>query len=202
MGGTKWEEVLNAQEYLNTTEKVYIRWLNAAASSADRIYALASIQYYDHGILLKSSDGGNTWAKSNSEIDGRGVCLAVDPTNHLRLFLGSWYRGVYRSLDGGSTWRAVNNGLPAGAYVRAVAIDPSDPQRIYIGTQGRVYLSNNGGDAWSQVADELSSENDVLRIAIDPSNPESVFAAVYGEGVYRLLDSTPSTASLVKDTAP
>lgn len=204
-----WEEVLNAQDFLETTEKVYVRWLNVAPSDANYVYVLASITYYDQGILLKSVDGGDNWGKSNSVVDGSSVCLAVDPSNPQKLYVGSWYSGMYRSLDGGSTWQAINQGFPTiWAVFRSVAIDPTDTQHVYVGVGGQVYESTNGGDSWSQVGDTLTTERDVYRIAIDPTYPNNVYAAVWGEGVYRLVGGAahlvvPSdVAALLEPTDP
>lgn len=188
MGGTQWTQVLNAQDFLSTTEKVYVRWLSVAPSNASVVYALASIQYYDHGTLLKSVDGGDTWAKFDSDVDGRGACLAVDPYDSEKLYVGSWYRGVYRSTDGGSTWQAINNGLPTiYAPFRAIAIDPTNTQHIYVGVENQVYRSTNGGDSWSQLGGTLDTDGQVNRIAIDPTNPGNIYASVYEEGVYKLM---------------
>lgn len=188
MGGESWEEVFNAQQYLGTSEKVFIRWLNVAPSDARYVYALASITYINQGILLRSIDGGDTWARSDSSIDGKGACLAVDPHNPLKLYLGSWYSGMYRSADGGSTWQAINNGFPTTwAVFRSVAIDPTDPKRVYVSVGGVVYRSTDGGDNWHQLGQALSSENNVLQLAIDPLNPDIVYAAVDEEGIYKLV---------------
>ena len=192
MGGINWEEVLNAQEFLGTSEKVYVRWLNVAPTDANLVVGLASVKYYDQGILLKSTDGGDTWAKSNSIVDGLGVCLAVDPQNSQKLYLGSWYSGMYRSPDGGSTWQEINNGLPTRwAKFRSVAIDPTDPQQIYIGVEGKIYHSADGGDSWNQLGSTLTTDGNIGRIAIDPTNPTTIYAAVSGEGAYKLIGWAP-----------
>jgi photosystem II stability/assembly factor-like uncharacterized protein len=189
VSGTSWEEVLNSQEFLGTSEKVYVRWLTVAPSNSDFVYALASIKYYDQGILLISTDGGDTWRSSNSEVDGKSVCLAVDPHDPLKLYVGTWYSGVYRSNDGGSTWQPINTGLPSPwAVFRSIAIDPSDTQHIYLGVAGQVYQSTNGGDSWDQVGGALTATSDANRIAIAPTDPDGVYAAVWGEGVYKLTE--------------
>ena len=192
MGGTQWQEVLNAQTFLGTSEKVYMRWLNVAPSDADHVYVLASIRYYDQGILLQSADGGDTWARSNSVVDGRGVCLAVDPTDSQRLYLGSWYRGVYRSGDGGATWESINDGLPtAWAVYRSIAVDPSDAQHVYLSVGGAVYHSVDGGDGWSQLGDAVTTGGEVDRVVVDPTDSNIVYALVYGEGVYKWAGGVP-----------
>jgi photosystem II stability/assembly factor-like uncharacterized protein len=192
VGGTQWEEVLNSQEFFGTTEKVYIHWIEVAPSDANRVYALASIQYYSQGILLRSFDGGDTWSRSNSIVDGHGACLAVDPHNPLRIYVGTWYRGVYRSTDGGSTWQAINHGLPTSwAPFMAVAVDPTNSQRVYLGMEGAVYYSGNGGDSWIRVANVLSTEDRVSRIAIDPQDPRNIYAAVGWSDGFRLVSWDP-----------
>ena len=170
-----------------------MRWLRIAPSDANKVYVLASIEYYDQGILLKSTDGGDSWARSNSVVDGQGVCLAVDPHDPNLLYLGSWhgpwYGGMHRSTDGGSTWQTITTGLPATSGVfRSIAIDPTDPQRIYAGMNGQVFQSNNGGGRWHQIGNTLTTTetHELLRIAVDPMDPSNLYAAVWGEGVYKL----------------
>ena len=190
--------MLNTQEFFGTTEKVYIQWLEVAPSDANKVYALASIQYYHQGILLRSFDGGDTWSRTNSIVDGHGASLAVDPRNPLRLYVGTWYRGVYRSSDGGGTWQAINQGLPtSGAPFMAMAVDPTNSQRVYLGMEGSVYYSGNGGGSWIPVANPLSMEDSVSRIAIDPLDPRNIYAAVGWSDGFRLLSWDPAAVDMV-----
>jgi photosystem II stability/assembly factor-like uncharacterized protein len=99
---------------------------------------------------------------------------------------------MYRSTDGGSTWQEINNGLPTRwAKFRSVAIDPTDPQQIYIGVEGTIYHSADGGDSWNQLGSALTTDGNIGRIAIDPTNPTTIYAAVSGEGVYKLIGWAP-----------
>jgi photosystem II stability/assembly factor-like uncharacterized protein len=70
-----------------------------------------------------STDGGNSWRRSNKGLDIENIrTVAVDPANNKRVFAGTYGNGVYRSEDGGVTWRWV--GLK-GAQVGKIVIEPS-----------------------------------------------------------------------------
>ena len=88
--------------------------------------------------------------------------------------------GLYKSVDGGSTWRRLSQGLPAadrGAQ-HIFAVAPSNPRRLYALVGGRstagVYRSEDGGDTWAQVSGDRRLGVD---IRVHPKNPDIVFAA-------------------------
>lgn len=96
---------------------------------ADNVYAGVRT-----GGILKSSDGGQTWATANAGLTNLDMyALAVDPHNPQVLF-ASTQGGVFRSTNSGARWQLFNRGLPAGG-VAAFAIDPAG-HTIYAGTQG------------------------------------------------------------------
>ncbi|HEX3747990.1 MAG TPA: glycoside hydrolase [Bryobacteraceae bacterium] len=161
--------------------------------------------------MYKSSDAGKTWKHiglENSEHIGR---IAVDQTNPNRLYvavLGHVYdanpeRGLYRSVDGGTTWKKVlaSQKTPNDVGAIEVAIDPKNPRVIYAslwGTRrppwsvyapsnlpgGGLFKSTDGGDTWKQLAGGLPTDDTVGKIgmAISPSNPNRVWAAVDDTG--------------------
>jgi len=77
--------------------------------------------------------GRNVWISHGPE-DGVVGVLVIDPLNPTTLYAGTG-GGVFKSTDGGSTWRALNSGL-TNLYVFALAIDPLDPRKVYAGTGG------------------------------------------------------------------
>jgi photosystem II stability/assembly factor-like uncharacterized protein len=86
------------------------------------------------GGILKSSDGGTTWAAANTGLSNRNVsALAVDPRNP-RVLFASTEGGVFRSSNGAESWQPSGLGLPAGC-VAAFAIDPSG-RTVFAGTNG------------------------------------------------------------------
>ncbi|HEX9076833.1 MAG TPA: TniB family NTP-binding protein, partial [Anaerolineae bacterium] len=88
--------------------------------------------------LFRTDDGGANWTSV-----GRGAfptrvrfqSFAGNPGNTDVMYLGT-DRGVYRTDDEGKTWLASNDGLPPGADVQTIAIDPRAPEKIFVGTNG------------------------------------------------------------------
>ncbi len=144
-------------------------------------------------MLLISTDGGDHWRVSNTQVDGHGASLVVDPLDANRLYVGTWYAGVWRSQDGGNSFQSINNGLPSASQMfLSVSVDPSNPERIYLGVGGSVYFSSNQGGHWTKVAGDLSTENGVDVITVDPQNPQNVYACAGWDGAFQLLGWDPN----------
>src|SRR5918999_4961220 len=82
--------------------------------------------------------GVGVWGPSNGPLGGDVSALAVDPRNPRTIYAGAESgAGVFKSTDGGRSWRAVNSGF-AGSYathVHALAIDPETPGIVYAGAR-------------------------------------------------------------------
>ena len=124
--------------------------------------------------------GNNIWTSLRPE-GGIVTALAIDSSTPTTLYAGTQYDGVYKSTDGGSTWRAVNTGL-TNPYVYALVIDPTTPTTLYTGIQdGGVFKSTDGGSTWRAVNTGLpyfySYDFDTYNyypgyaLAIDPAHP-------------------------------
>ena len=99
---------------------------------------------------------------------GHIIAVEINPENALNLYAGTWGSGMYRSDDGGFTWRLINSGLD-NLYIYSLAIDPGSTNTIYAGTYGDgVYKSVDGGMIWSQTGPGLNQDAIVYAIAIDP----------------------------------
>jgi photosystem II stability/assembly factor-like uncharacterized protein len=127
----------------------------------------------DRGIFV-TTDGGKSWRRSLYVNDQTGaIDVAMQPDNGQVLFAATWqaYRqpwtlhdggpgsGIWRSTDGGETWKRLRKGLPKGTIGRiGLAIAPSDPNRVYalleapIG-KGTLFASDDLGDHWQEVSD-------------------------------------------------
>ncbi len=69
----------------------------------------------------------------NAAVTGRATCIAIDPTNANRVYLGTAQGGVWRSLDAGATWVNIFDAAQSLA-IGAIAVAPSDPSKVYVGT--------------------------------------------------------------------
>jgi hypothetical protein len=152
--------------------------------------------------VYRSTDGGGTWTQAGLAGSDRIGRLAIDPTNANRIFAaatGSLFvpggvRGLYRTTDGGTTWQLVLGGANGTTGAIDVAIDPSNPNRIFAAMwdhrrqpQGRTYggvgsglfRSTDGGSTWTRLAGGLPASSTNLGrmgVAIAPNNPNRMYA--------------------------
>jgi photosystem II stability/assembly factor-like uncharacterized protein len=98
------------------------------------------------GGIYRSTDGGQNWTASNpqQQIYVVNDLLVTDSAVYAATGIG-----VLKSSDGGDNWRPVNNGLPANTDIRTIAVDPSHPSILYVGTFGAgIFKTTNGGEKW------------------------------------------------------
>ena len=148
------------------------------------------------GGVWKSTDYGRTW---NPIFDGQNTqsigAIAVAPSDSNVIYVASGeglHRpdlsvgdGIYRSADAGRTWTHL--GLRDGQQIPALAVDPSNPNRLFAAILGHpygpnaergIFRSQDGGKTWEKVLykGENTGGSD---IAIDPKNPQIVYAAMW-----------------------
>ena len=126
--------------------------------------------------LLRSTDGGQTWAHSRAaNLAGEAIYdLAVHPTEAVHLFIGGT-QGLYESTDGGVTVTRLHSGLAWD-----ISINPVDPQEIFAGCDNGLLLSKNGGKSWSAVklpGVEDGDQFDRIEVCHAPSRPAVVYVA-------------------------
>ena len=152
--------------------------------------------------IYKSTDAGKTWAHLGLK-DGQQIpALAIDPRDPNRLYaavLGHPYgpneeRGIFRSVDGGATWKKVLY-KDANTGGDDVVLDPADPNTVYAtmwesrlgpwedansyeGTHGGIFKSTDGGDTWSPLTKGLPDNLVQAHIAVSPSDPKRLYASV------------------------
>jgi photosystem II stability/assembly factor-like uncharacterized protein len=120
---------------------------------------------------------GNTWLGPDG---GRPVAIAVDTSNPATVYAGSWGAGMFKSVDGGSTWFQINTGL-GNWFINSLAIDPLQPQVLYAGTyRDQVYKTVDGGQSWFWSGTGIQAEAIVYTIAIDRLNPNLLYAGTRG----------------------
>ncbi|HEX5108595.1 MAG TPA: YCF48-related protein [Vicinamibacterales bacterium] len=132
------------------------------------------------------------WVQRGPE-GGQIRTLAVDPQTPTTVYAGTGAGGVFRSVDGGASWAAMNLGLTDG-NVPVLAIDPHTPSTLYAGTAlSGVFRSVNGGATWDHTG--LSSVS-VASFAIDPQTTSSVYAGTTTGGVFHSPDGGASWSAV------
>ncbi len=155
--------------------------------------------------IFRSTDGGQTFQKVLYKDENTGGSdLAFDPENSEIIYAALWEAqegpwenaewngtggGIFKSADGGSTWRQLTHGLPAGknGIIQAnLAVAPSNPHRVYasIATVPRgtsIYRSDDAGENWSRITSDRRPSariggGDLPRLAVHPKNPDIVFS--------------------------
>ncbi len=153
----------------------------------------------DRGVYV-TFDGGKTWNKTLDDGPMSGVSdLAMSSRTPNVIYAGVWQfqrrpwtfqsggeqNGLYRSNDGGRTWRRLTGGgLPDGITGRiGLAVAPSEPNRVYAlieSKRGILWRSDDGGGTWTLVSSNTLVDQRPFyfsHIEVDPNNPDHVFTA-------------------------
>jgi len=176
---------------------------------ANRIFVAAEGHPYgpnaERGVF-RSRDGGQTFKKILYKDENTGAAdIAFDPTNPQTIYAALWAArvapwevrsgasiniagsGLYKSTDGGETWRPLTKGLPGaseGLGRMGIAVAPSNAKRIYLtaeATKGAgIYRSDDTGENWKQVNEDHRIGGrgpGAMGIAVAPDNPDVVYVA-------------------------
>jgi uncharacterized protein (TIGR03437 family) len=160
---------------------------------------------------------GQTFGLRNP-VSGRVTAIVLDPryngSTNQTVYVGGAQGGLWRSTDNGANWTPITDALPSLA-IGAVAIDPANPNIIYVGTgepnrSGDSYFgaglfkTTDGGLTWTQITGPVSTSEPKLpvflnctfsRIAIDPAKPNTLFVAT-NTGFFLSAATTPGPAPL------
>ncbi|HET7564316.1 MAG TPA: glycosyl hydrolase [Gemmatimonadaceae bacterium] len=145
------------------------------------------------------------WRSIGPNRGGRSLAVAGSASRPLEYYFGAVGGGLWKTTDGGTTWKPVTDGQIKSSSVGAVAVSASNPDIVYIGMgetelrgnvmQGDgVYKSTDGGKTWTHMG--LDDTQAIARIRVDPSNPDLVYVAAMGHpfgrnaerGVFRSKD--------------
>src|SRR5262249_23693295 len=119
-------------------------------------------------------------------------------------YVGASSGGVFKSTDGGTTWRAMNSGVPAqscsaqvciGLAAASLAIDPQDSNMVYAWGPGGLFTSTNGGTSWNAAPSGLPFVFGFVSLAIDPQNPSTIYVTMQG-----FFPGDPNTQGIYKST--
>ena len=145
-------------------------------------------------IAVRPAFGGvNAWT-SNGPNGAVVSSIAVDPITPSTLYLGTTTNGfgpeghgIFKSIDGGESWGAVNNGLTTSFSldIQAIVLDPKTPGTLYAASDA-IYKSIDGGAHWDPASIGISDE--VIALVIDPETSATVYAVTSHSGIFRSAD--------------
>ena len=177
------------------------------------------------GGVWRSTDNGQTWTPLTDDLPSQAIgSIAIDPTNPSVMFVGSgegnrsgdtyYGAGLYKTTDGGATWRVISGPTSTlapqkpvfvNAAITRIAIDPVTPNVMFVSTtfggiaaasgavgvvesgkQKGVWKSTDGGETWRNVdPDGSAGVQSAHAVIIDPLNHNTVYAAIRTRGIYR-----------------
>lgn len=202
--GTTWEPIFDDQgSYAIGTVAIdpidpNVIWVGTGENNSQR-----SVGFGDG--VYKSTDAGETWINMGLETSNHIGKIEIDPHNPDVVYVAAqgplWSsggeRGLYKTTDGGQTWKRVLH-VSENTGISDVVMDPSDPDILYAasyqrrrhvgilvagGPEGAIYKSVDGGENWKKLTRGLPSGNvGRIGLAISPQKLEVVYAIIALEG--------------------
>jgi photosystem II stability/assembly factor-like uncharacterized protein len=211
-GGSTWKNV-------GLTDSRQISRVVIHPKNPDLVYVAAQGHAWgpnaERGVY-RSEDGGKTWKRVLFVDEKTGACdLAMDPANPRVLYAAMWQAvrrpwgfesggpgsGLYKSTDGGDTWKKLTEGLPKGPLGRiGVAVSAARPDRVWAvveADEGGVFRSDDAGATWTRVNGEHKLRERAWYyswIFADPKNADTVW--VPNVVLYRSIDGGKTFAAV------
>lgn len=167
----------------------------------DTLYLCSDIDLSRSGEdpeLAKSTDGGMSWVILDDWCSGH---IAINHRDNSLIYRVAEYCGVMKSADGGTTWRTLDQ---APEYPRSVALNPSTPQIVYVGTGSGVHRSIDAGATWIPANTGLPNDGHGVAVWVlktHPDEPHVVYAGT-SKGLFRSNDSAESWAKVGAQFGP
>ncbi|MFG0320226.1 MAG: WD40/YVTN/BNR-like repeat-containing protein, partial [Planctomycetota bacterium JB042] len=165
------------------------------------------------GGVWWTENAGTTWKPVFDKYGSYSIgCVEIDPNDPNVVWVGtgennsqrsvSFGDGVYKSVDGGMSWK--NVGLKASEHVGMIAIDPRDSDVVYVAAQGPLwnaggdrglYKTTDGGKTWEKILD-VDEHTGANEVHLDPRDPDVVYCSTYQRRrrVWTLINGGPGSA--------
>ena len=168
--------------------------------------------------LFRSKDGGTTWEKVLFKNENVGaIDVSIDPTDSKIVYATLWNTrrppwsiyppsygpggGIFKSTDGGNTWKPLENGIPVEGQGRiGITISPTNPKRLYAivdAKAGGLYRSDDAGASWKLISDQKRLWGRgwyFCKIVVDPKDQDTVY--VSNTSVYKSTDAGQSWTAI------
>jgi photosystem II stability/assembly factor-like uncharacterized protein len=202
LAGVERARVDAAAAALSTSSEGLLTWTEAGPTNiGGRVTAIAAHPtgnpaYFGaaNGGVFRSTDFGQSWQPIFDAIGVPSIgALAVSPHDANVLYVGTGEAnaavdnydgaGVFRTTDGGASWAHL--GLTEVGRIGRIAIDPTNPSRVYVAAMGRqfstgadrgLYRSTNAGFTWTKTL-FVNDSTGVCEVVVNPARPETLFAA-------------------------
>ena len=170
------------------------------------------------GGVWKTTNAGTTWTPIFDREGSYSIgCVTVDPSNANVIWVGTgennsqrsvgYGDGVYKSLDGGKTWK--NVGLKTSEHIGKIIVDPHNSEVVYVSAQGPLwgpggerglYKTIDGGKTWKAVL-TISENTGVSDLWMDPRAANVLYATSYQRRrhVWSLINGGPESAMSLTD---
>ena len=150
-----------------------------------RVFITTGQAYRQAGGLYLSNNSGRNWQRlgvDSEELNkhpktGKLQSVALDlksPVNSRIIYIGSEKNGVYKSIDGGKSWKNISTGLTGKAKnVMTVQISPKSSKTLYAGTMVGLFISKNAGKSWTRLG--KGSFDKVKSLSICKAQPSTIY---------------------------
>ena len=137
------------------------------------------------GALFRSTDAGQSWSSASTGPDTTSIRAIAFDRAHQEIVYLSTYSSIFKSTDEGRSWTRKSEGMPKGAWLTFVDVDPASPDTIYAAGEAGLFISRDAAEHWEPFEGGGPGPFAVWNFLIDPSNPKHQYAGT-DRGVFVL----------------